>query len=150
MLVYRLAKTKYSKDLTGTGASRFGGRWNNKGTPVIYTGASLEIALLELLVHAPPMMIPKLDAVTIKIPDNSIVEITTKQLPINWQEYPAPSILAEIGESWIDSNESLALRVPSAVVSSSHNYILNCSHKDFRKVKITKCEKFRFDPRLKS
>ncbi len=150
MLVYRLAKKQYSRDLSGAGASQFGGRWNKRGTPVIYAGESLEISLLELLVHVPPMMVPQLDAVTIKIPDDSISEITPKQLPRNWQDYPAPSLLAEIGYKWVHANKSLALKVPSSVISSSCNLVLNCNHRDFRKVKILKCEEFRFDPRLKS
>ena len=47
MLVYRITGKKYADDLTGTGAAMFGGRWNKKGTPVLYTGESKDIALLD-------------------------------------------------------------------------------------------------------
>ncbi|MCI0493899.1 RES family NAD+ phosphorylase, partial [candidate division KSB1 bacterium] len=40
-------------DLTGTGARQYGGRWNHKGTGIIYTSESRSLAILEYLVHVP-------------------------------------------------------------------------------------------------
>ena len=79
----------------------FGGRWNKKGSPVLYTGENKEIALLETLVHTPSLLIPELDILTLDIPDNSITAIEITDLPKNWAVYPAPVILSEIGERWI-------------------------------------------------
>jgi len=148
MIVYRITGHKYSKDLTGIGAAQFGGRWNKKGTPVLYTGESKEIALLETIAHTPPMLVPKLDILTIKIPDNSITEITIKELPKNWIDYPAPTILSEIAEKWIIKGESMALKVPSCIIHSAHNYILNAKHLDFNKIEVIEHKNFHFDSRL--
>ena len=52
MIVYRFANAKYSKDLSGEGSKLFGGRWNNKGTAILYTSTSISLALLELLIHS--------------------------------------------------------------------------------------------------
>jgi hypothetical protein len=38
--------------------------------------------------------------------------------------------------------------VPSAIIKDEWNYIINPSHKDFKKVKITGIEPFVFDTRL--
>jgi hypothetical protein len=44
------------------------------------------------------------------------------------KRYPAPSRLAEIGTEWIKKNESLLLRVPSAVVEQEYNILINPLH----------------------
>lgn len=148
MLVYRITGKKFAKDLSGTGAAIVGGRWNKKGTPVLYTGESKEIALLETIVHTPPMIAPDLDILTLEIPDDSITEIKIKDLPRNWVDYPAPSILAKIAEDWIIKGETIALKVPSSVIHSSNNYILNCRHPDYNKVRLIEHTDFHFDSRL--
>lgn len=149
MIVYRIASNKHSKDISGTGAAMYGGRWNKKGTPILYTGESKDIALLETVIHTPPMLVPNLDILTLEIPDDSISELKASDLPINWFDYPAPAILAELAEKWILENKTIALKVPSCVIHSSHNYLLNCRHPDFSsKVKILALKDFYFDSRL--
>ena len=149
MLVYRITGKKYASDLSGYGAALFGGRWNKKGTPVLYTGENKEIALLETIVHTPPMFIPALDILTIEIPDDSITHMEITDLPKNWAVYPAPIILSEIGEKWIRKGKTIALKVPSCIVYSSHNYILNCSHPEYLRVSLIDQSNFRFDLRFK-
>ena len=148
MIVYRITSSKFAGDISGSGAAIYGGRWNKKGAPVLYTGENKEIALLETIVHTPPMFVPNLDILTIEIPD-SILDLKSKNLPNNWSDYPAPTVLSEIAQSWIDKGKYLALKVPSCIIHSSHNYILNCKHPDYsQKVKIIDRQKFRFDSRL--
>lgn len=150
MLVYRITGKKHSQDLSGTGAALFGGRWNKKGTAVIYTGESREIALLETIVHVPPMITPALDILTLEIPDDSVTELDQIVLPSNWMDYPAPSILAQLGENWVQRGSTIALRVPSCIIHSAHNYILNCRHPEFHRVKVIDHQDFHFDSRLNS
>ena len=134
--------------MSGNGAAIYGGRWNKKGSPVLYTGETKEIALLETIVHTPPTIIPALEILTIEIPDDSIEILSINDLPDNWTNYPAPEILAEIAENWIESKKSIALKVPSCIIHTSHNYILNCRHPDYSKVKIIEQKGFHFDTRL--
>jgi RES domain-containing protein len=149
MTIYRITGKKHASDISGSGAAVYGGRWNKKGTAVLYTGENKEIALLETIVHIPHAMIPALSILTIEIPNNSIQEIKIKDLPSNWANYPAPSILAEITEKWVETAVSIALKVPSSIISSSSNFILNCRHPEYNKVKIIALEEFHFDSRLK-
>jgi len=149
MLVYRITGRKYAGDLTGSGAAMFGGRWNKKGSPVLYTGENKEIALLEILVHTPSLLIPELDILTLEIPDDSVTAIEITDLPKNWAVYPAPVILSEIGERWINESKTIAFKVPSCIIHSSHNYILNCRHPEYRRIRLVDQKKFKFDSRLK-
>lgn len=146
--IFRIVKEKYAKDITGTGASLYGGRWNKIGTSVLYCGESIEISLLENIVHLPANLMPNLMLLTLQIPDDSIQIISTSELPENWYKQPAPEILSEIGDNWAKSNSSIALKVPSVIVHTSNNYILNCSHPKYKKVKIIDQQPFPLDPRL--
>lgn len=148
MIVFRITGKKHASDMSGNGAAIYGGRWNKKGSPVLYTGETKEIALLETIVHTPPAIIPALEILTIEIPDDSIEILSINDLPDNWTNYPAPEILAEIAENWIESNKSIALKVPSCIIHTSNNYILNCRHPDYKKVRIIEQKGFHFDTRL--
>lgn len=148
MLVYRIVGKKHSDDLTGAGAAMSGGRWNKNGTPVLYTGVSKEIALLETVVHTPAMFVPKLDIVSIEIPDDSITVSETDLLPLNWKSYPAPTVLSEIGEQWVNAAETIALKVPSCIIHTAYNFIFNCRHRDYGKVKPADKRNFEFDSRM--
>jgi len=149
MIVFRITGKKHANDISGSGAAIYGGRWNKKGTPVLYTGENKEIALIETIVHIPPMFIPDLVILTIEIPDDSIKEIELAHLPKNWVNYPAPTILSEIAENWVQKEETIALKVPSCIIHSSHNFILNCNHPDYKRIKILDHQNFYFDTRLK-
>jgi RES domain-containing protein len=72
MLVYRLYKSSYIADpLSAEGARRAGGRWNPKGYPILYTSATPELALLEVVAHLNPTFIPKFHLLVLDVPDHS-------------------------------------------------------------------------------
>lgn len=151
MIVYRISKTKNIKDLSGTGARIFGGRWNNKGVSILYASESRALATLEYLVHVPLSLMPTdLSLASIKIPDSIVPKnILKSKLPKNWRDYPAPSRLAKIGSDWVLSNETLLLRVPSAIVKDEFNILLNPAHGDMKRVKVVDVEKYTLDTRLR-
>ncbi len=150
MEVYRIAKTRYLNDLSGSGARIFGGRWNHKGTSVIYTSENRALATVEYLVHAPLSIMPtSLSLMTLHIPNEiSPQEIIPSVLPNNWRAYPAPTKLADIGTLWAKRNQSLLLRVPSAVVEHEYNILINPLHPDIGRLRITHVEKYSLDRRL--
>lgn len=150
MHVFRIAKTTYARDLTGTGARLKGGRWNTKGVGVIYTSETRSLAILEFLVHVPFAFLPAgLSLTQISVPNNvTINKISKTKLPKNWRDSPPPVELADLGADWALSQETPLLRVPSVIVEHEYNFILNPLHPDIRKIKISKIEPFVFDDRL--
>jgi RES domain-containing protein len=150
MLVYRIAKTEYIHDLSGTGAKVYGGRWSKKGIGIIYTSENRALATVEYLVHVPLSLFPgNISIATLKIPDGiAPKEISISGLPANWRNYPAPLELAEIGTRWALANDTLLLRVPSAVVEHEWNILVNPSHPDMKQVSISQTERFSLDARL--
>jgi len=150
MRVYRIAKKAYATDLTGLGAKLYGGRWNHRGTALIYTSETRSLATLEFLVHVSLPYVPTgLSIATIEIPDNLVPEeMTPESLPRNWREHPSSSKSADIGTKWAKSNRSLLLRVPSAVVEKEFNVLMNPLHPDIVSVVLLELEPCGLDQRL--
>jgi len=150
MFLYRIAKESFIRDLSGSGPRLYGGRWNPKGVSVIYTSENRALAVLELFVHMSRTVIPpNLSLATIEVPDTaSKKEMTVKDLVRNWRSFPAPPELAEIGASWIKSKKSLLLRVPSVIMPSETNVLINPAHPEMGGVRILKIESYSFDERL--
>lgn len=150
MIVYRIAKKKRAKDLSGVGAKLTGGRWNPKGIPLLYCASTSSLAILEKLVHLDFDLLPNdLYISEFDIPNNSIKKVGVKELPKNWNNYPSPDILKEIGKKWIEENSYLALEIPSAVNPNEMNYLINVIHPLFKKVKIVKSYLFLVEDRFK-
>ncbi len=150
MRVFRLSKKKYSKDLSGKGASKSGNRWNSKGTEIIYTAESRALAMAEVAVHLTLATLPS-DYVMIEIdiPDSiKIKEVKLIDLPNNWNNHPPNTTTQKIGDNFIDSIDDCLLKVPSAVVQGDSNYLINPYHKKFKKIKITNVFNFPFDKRI--
>lgn len=142
MFVYRICCAPHSA-LDGEGARLFGGRWNSPGLPAIYTSSHLSLAALELLVHLNFDNLPA-DLVWLKIevPETDSMET-----------FPASSAPSEkesfrFGDAWLSSGRSLALVVPSAVISVERNLILNPRHPQMSLVKTVELAPFQFDKRL--
>ena len=150
MYIYRLCKRKYAGDLSGAGAKIAGGRWNNKGTAILYTSETASLCLLEVLVHIPSIFLPKnMVLTTIHIPDDiEILTLPIDTLPEKWYVNPPPSKLQYIVKKWVDHNDSLILKVPSAIVTQESNFLINPNHQDFSSVIVEEIVDFPLDKRL--
>jgi RES domain-containing protein len=151
MLVWRLTRKAHADEpLTGEGARRFGGRWNHAGTAIVYTSATLSLAVLEFLVNLPISDLPD-DLVSIKIdaPDSlSRKDIAVEDLPDRWRAFPAIEELRDIGTDWAREAKTAILAVPSVVIPSENNYLINPNHPDHEQVAILSVESFALDVRL--
>lgn len=150
MQVYRIAQCQYIKDLSGSGARIFGGRWNSKGKPVIYTGSSRSLAALEALAHiSQKNMQTSFCLAVIHVPESiSIKTMSVANLPLGWRAFPTQAILQEIGDQWIKSGRQALLQVPSVIIPDEYNYLINPLHADAKKIKIKNVFPFVFDERL--
>lgn len=149
MIVYRITNCDYATDLSGTGARLYGGRWNTEGKSMLYTASSRSLAILEVLVHLPPLMIPEnYCSVEIDVPDDSIVTIKDSDLPDGWQDVSATTETQEIGNTFLKKREHLIMRVSSVIVPAEFNYLINPAHPAIKDVKILYNMPFNFDERL--
>ena len=115
---------------------------------MIYASGTKALAALESLVHLNPPIAFKYMVFRVDFEDALVETVAGHDLPSDWtQEPPSPSTQA-IGDQWVKESRSAVLAVPSVIIQTELNYVLNPAHPDFKKVKIGKPEPFAFDPRL--
>lgn len=150
MKVFRLSRKKYSKELSGKGASLSGNRLNSKGTEIIYCASSRALAMAEVAVHLNLALIPNdYLMIEINIPDFiDIKQIEISELPTDWDLFPHILQTQKIGDKFITENEYCVVKVPSAVVKGDVNYLINPYHKEFELIEIDNSYIFPFDKRL--
>ncbi|MEQ8821576.1 MAG: RES family NAD+ phosphorylase [Sumerlaeia bacterium] len=148
-VAWRIVKEKYAAAaFDGEGAMRYGGRWNSRGSRVIYTSGSLALAALETLVHLNPPVAFRYVRFRVEFPDKLLTEIATGDLPADWRIEPPGPATQTLGDHWIRDGRSAVLAVPSTIVPEEVNYLLNPAHGDFGRIAIGEAQTFAFDPRL--
>ena len=151
MTVWRLSSAKYATTVfSGEGAKHYGGRWSPPGLAVIYCAESRSLALVEVLAgidDADRLSQQEWVLVPADIPADCIEK--PSRVPEDWRQYPHTTATQAFGAEWVQSQRSVALRVPSVVVPGEFNYLLNPVHPKFAKIRVGKPEPFSFDPRLR-
>ena len=147
---FRLARKKYPIALSGKGASIAGGRWNSKGTEVIYCAESRALAMAEVVVHLSLANLPSdFVMLQIAIPNGiSMEKVEVANLEPNWNIFPFDLSTQLLGDEFVRRNTACVLKVPSAVVKGDCNFLINPYHPDFKKIKIIEQSDFPFDKRI--
>ncbi len=149
--VYRLTKLRHQNQIfSGLGGLYADGRWTLRGHPVIYTSASISLAVLEYtLNYRRHGWVPASVLGRAVIPDEVRIEVVSPtDLPRNWSAADSPPQLRAIGQRWLDAGAAAVLKVPSAVIVEEWNYVLNPQHPDFTKLILQKPKRFQVDRRL--
>jgi len=151
--IWRLARRAFcataADAFSGIGAELEGGRWNAKGTWAVYAAEAQSLAVLEVLVHIARKLAPD-DYVFIGavIPDAAIAP-PPAAMPAGWRTPEPNALTVGIGQPFLDANTSLAMRVPSVIIPTEYNVLINPKHPAFATVAIDPAlTPFYFDDRL--
>ena len=139
-------------DLSGKGAEKTGGRWNRKGTAMLYCSSSAALACLETWVHlsaAAPLPLNRY-LVKIAIPPSAWRERTVLKPAehVGWESQPPGLVSIRWGSEWANSAGSLIAEVPSVVVPEEPNILINPRHRDAKRLRARKVRRWTYDPRL--
>ncbi len=149
--LWRISKRKYADTaFSGEGARRVGGRWNSRGQGMVYTSGTLSLAALEVFVHMEIEDVATMLAyIRVDVPTEVKIEyLEVAQLPPDWRNIPAPTVLATMGDNWFLLGSTAILAVPSVVIPIEYNYLINPSHPDLVKLMVQPPQPFELDPRL--
>jgi|SRR5450631_2532937 RES domain-containing protein len=139
-------------DLSGKGAEKTGGRWNRKGTPVVYASCSIALAYLETIVHlsgVEPLPLNRY-LIRIDIPGaawkaRTVFDAATH---VGWDALPAGLVSLDWERHWVRACKSLIAEVPSIVVPDEYNILINPCHPGAAKVVARKIRRWNYDARL--
>jgi RES domain-containing protein len=143
-----------AEDMSGGGAKATGGRWNAKGTAVLYAAENRSLACLETLVHGVSGALPlNRILVRIDVPDE-VWEAATRFDPddpenVGWNVEPAGMVSIDAGTGWVKRDASALLIVPSVIVPEEKNVLINPAHPDAAKISATKIRKWTYDARFR-
>jgi RES domain-containing protein len=144
---------QYSSDsLSGKGAEITGGRWNRKGTPLMYLASSISLACLETLVHLSGGAALPLNRYLIRVdvPPDLWAQRTVFDETANmgWNSEPAGVVSLDWGTKWAHTKTALLADLPSVIVPEERNLLLNPTHPDSQRVTSKKVRKWLYDIRL--
>lgn len=135
MILWRIAaetRAHSADDLSGAGAAKAPGRWNEPGEPVVYTATSIALAVLETVAHLDDAGLPmNRFLVRIEVPDaiwQRRESLDPAQLPPTWAAIPAGRSSTRIGSAWLRRGSSALLLVPSVIVPEEHAVLINPQH----------------------
>lgn len=119
-------------DLTGAGAAKNPGRWNDYKEPVVYCAPTIAIAVLETAAHIDDSGLPlNRYLIEIDVPDAAWAareELDPAKLPRTWAAIPAGRASVKIGSNWLTALRSPILLVPSVVVPEELAALVNPRH----------------------
>jgi RES domain-containing protein len=147
---WRIVKAKLaSTAFSGDGARRYGGRWNISGRPVVYVAQNASLAILETLVHLRTReLVQQYVLFHVQFDGRIMTALDPKDLPESWRRIePSPEV-QRLGDAWLAGATSAVLRVPSVIVPTEWNYLLNPAHPHFPRIKIGPRIPVRLDLRL--
>lgn len=139
--------------LDGRGGLFAPSRWNERGVRMVYASESPSLAVLETLAHLSAQDLDERMLIKIEIPDDATVEeVRTKHLVQLLRHLPGehPEMRTrEFGSRWAEEQRSYVLRVPSVVMPSETNLLLNPEHAEHAGTRVVSAELFLFDTRLR-
>ena len=146
----RLWRISNHASLSGDGGLLASARWHSRGKRIVYLADHPASALLEVIVHLEVKaenMPDGFQLLKIDGPDDLAVDQPDPaELPADWRE--RVSLTQRIGDVWLNQGLTSLLRVPSAIVPETNNYLLNPAHADAARIVITLATRAVFDPRL--
>jgi RES domain-containing protein len=135
MRLWRIAaetRSYSAEDLSGRGAARYPGRWNDVDEAVVYAAPSIALAVLETAGYIDDGNVPgNRFVIELDVPDGvwaSREALDVGALHPGWSAIPAGRASVKAGSAWLKSLRSPILLVPSVIVPEEQIALINPKH----------------------
>lgn len=146
MVFWRISR---HRGLSGAGGLKASGRWHYAGQPIVYLAETPAAALLEVCVHTSANDVPpEFTLLKIEGPDMDVPSIKVDELPEDWRT--RLEVTRDLGTAWLKKGESVLLKVPSAIVPETMNFLFNPAHGQAISFRVAEALSYPFDIRLKT
>uniref|UniRef100_UPI0004867540 RES family NAD+ phosphorylase n=1 Tax=Paraburkholderia mimosarum TaxID=312026 RepID=UPI0004867540 len=120
---------------------------------VVYLAENPALALLETMVHhefgSPQALPDNYQLLRVEIAEGAaIAELTSSVIPDDWRENADWTQAA--GSEWLAAGQELLLKVPSAILPHSYNYLFNPAHPGAGSAIVAEVLKVPYDPRIRA
>lgn len=141
MILWRIAaetRQYRADDLSGAGAAKSPGRWNDAGQPALYSAPAIAMAVLETSAHVDDSGLPlNRYLVRIDVPDDvwaarEVMDVS--KLEISWAAIPAGRVSVRAGADWLRRMTTAILEVPSVIVPEEPATVINPLHPDAKRL----------------
>jgi RES domain-containing protein len=149
----RLWRISNHADLSGEGGRLAEGRWNHLGRRVVHLAEHPALALLETIVHleVDAEDVPRgFRLLAVDVPDDlSLGTWEERDLDSRYPDWRHnPETTRSLAEEFFAQRSHALMRVPSVLVPSAYNALLNPAHPDAGRVHIVSNVAVDFDRRL--
>ena len=141
MKLWRIAadtKRYPASDISGAGAAKSPGRWNDTGEAVLYAAPTIAMAVLETAAHIDDAGLPlNRYLLELDVPDevwSLREELDVAALPLTWSAIPAGQASVKVGSAWLASLRTPILLVPSVIVPEEYASLINPLHPECKRI----------------
>jgi len=136
-------------DLSGAGAARHPGRWNDYGEPVVYCAPTIAMAVLETAAHIDDGGLP-LNRYLVEIDVAETLwarheDTRAATLPATWGAIPAGQASVRFGSRWLAAMRSAIITLPSVIVPEEPIALINPRHADARTITARAVRRFEYN-----
>jgi RES domain-containing protein len=135
--------------LSGEGGLKYAARWHSAGSRIVYLAETPAGALIEVLVHLEltvDVWPRSYNLMLVEADDDIPIETLVVPPGDDWKL--STDVTRTIGDEWLRSGRTSLGRVPSAILPSTWNYLLNPLHPEASLVRIIEEHLVDFDDRL--
>ena len=150
LTIYRITHRRYADEpFSGKGGLHYRSRWASKGQLVNYGTGHLATATLEKIAGVKrPDLLSEMVYVKAEVDRDLVDVLLSEELPEGWDALPPTDETRQVGDRWLEAEESLLLRVPTVVLPGCYNYVINAAHPDAGGLEVVETNPLLLDNRV--